>query len=97
MPGGLQIDEVETLQTFDNDYKKLPPEIKQHWEERLPLLLEHPIPKKLRFEKLIGYKNPSLYTVHVTPNHSHKVSMEIQGRKAILRRIATHKKIDKTP
>lgn len=97
MSEGLRIDKVVTLQTFDNDYKKLSPEVKQYWEERLPLLYEHPIPKKMRFEKLHGYKNLSLYTVHVTPNHSHKVSMEIQGSKAILRRIGTHKKIDKTP
>jgi hypothetical protein len=95
--GGLQIKEVKTLQSFDKDYKKLSLEIKKQANERLKSLLENPLPKKLRFEKLKDHKNPAVYTIHVTANHSHKASMEIKGEVAFLRRIGTHKKIDKEP
>lgn len=54
-----------------------------------------PIPPGLEFEKLKGYDNPSLYTIHVGGNC--KVSMEIDGSIARLRRVGTHKEIDRTP
>lgn len=60
-------------------------------------LTNEPMPAKLRFEKLSGYRNPSIYTIHITHNHSHKLSFEIQGTTAILRKIGTHKEIDRAP
>lgn len=56
-----------------------------------------PPPARLRFEKLTGYKNPSIYTIHVTRNHSHKLSFELVGNVAVLRKIGTHKEIDRAP
>jgi hypothetical protein len=55
------------------------------------------LPGRLRFEKLSGYKNPAIYTIHVTANHSHKVSFALLGTTAILRKIGTHKEIDRAP
>lgn len=60
-------------------------------------LTNEPMPARLRFEKLSGYRNPSIYTIHITRNHSHKLSFEIQGATAILRKIGTHKEIDRAP
>lgn len=82
---------------FEQDYKKLSPDIRAFVDEALRNLLQTPMPKSLRFEKLTGIRNPSVYTIHVTPNHSHKISLEKDGSKIILRRIGTHKLIDRCP
>lgn len=41
--------------------------------------------------------NPSIFTIHATRNHSHKISFEIEGDVAIMRKIGTHKEIDRSP
>jgi len=95
--GGLTITRVVTTTSSDNDFKDLPQEIQNVVTEYLELLLTNHKAKKLRFEKLSGHKKPPIYTIHVTPNHSHKASMEIIDGIAKLRRIGTHKKIDRNP
>ena len=82
---------------FQNDYRNLPEQVKTHFKERYKLLLQRPQPKKLRLEKLSGYVKPGVYTIHITPNHSHKLSFELDGSIARFRRIGTHKDIDRTP
>lgn len=77
--------------------KKLPVEIKDQAKEALKKLLDDPQPKSIRLEKLSGYKRPDIYTIHATANHSHKISFELEGECAVMRRIDTHKRIDKTP
>jgi len=87
----------EPLKTFENDYSKLKPNIKDAVDEALRLLLKNPNSKKLRLKSVSGSKNPKIYAIHVTPNHSHKLSFFLDGTKAVLRRIGTHKEIDKNP
>lgn len=53
------------------------------------------MPRGLRFEKLKGYSDPDVYSIHVSGNY--KLSMEISGSRAILRRVATHDEIDRQP
>lgn len=94
----MQITKYVPLKTFEKDYKNLAPQLKDAVDESLEKLLGNPKKsKKLRFEKLTGIKNPNIYTIHITPNHSHKLSMEIDGGVAKLRRIGTHKEIDRSP
>lgn len=93
----MEITEWVPLETFTRDYKKLPPQIKTAVDDCLKRLLKNPKSGKLRFEKLRGIKNPNVYTIHVTGNHNYKLSMEIDGTTAKLRRIATHKEIDRRP
>lgn len=83
--------------SFQNDYRSLPADIKESFKERFKMLLDEPKPKKLRLEKLSGYKRPGIYTIHITSNHSHKLSFELVGTIAVLRRIGTHKDIDRKP
>jgi hypothetical protein len=65
-------------------------------DEKLEDLLKNPRPSGLAFEKLKGYANPSIYTVHITGNY--KLSFEIiEGSLAFLRRVATHDEIDRAP
>lgn len=82
---------------FVRGLRKLPAEIQAHAKQALKDLLEEPMPSRLRFEKLSGYKNPSIFTIHITPNHSHKASFELVGSVARFRRVGTHKEIDRAP
>lgn len=95
--GGLTITEVSFTEKFRKAYKKLPPDIQAHVNEALHNLMKNPRPASLRFEKLKGYRKPNIYTIHATPNHSHKISFELNGSSAILRNVDTHKLIDRQP
>ncbi|PKH12586.1 hypothetical protein BI292_06135 [Pseudomonas sp. 43NM1] len=83
--------------SFQNSYSALSDEIKSAFKDAYRLLMTDPQPKKLRLEKLSGCKRPGIYTIHITPNHSHKLSFELVGTVAELRRIGTHKEIDRAP
>lgn len=96
----IVIRKFDRLPRFENQYRKLPSEIKLQASVAIKLLVEHstsPFPKSLRFEKLTGYKNPNIYTIHITPNHSHKASFELRGDVAVFRQIGTHKELDRAP
>lgn len=88
---------IEFTKKFQQDYKKLKPDIRKHVDAAIEDLLKIPRPSTLRLKKYNGYKNPHIYAIHVTSNHSHKISLEIQGDKAKLRRIGTHKIVDNSP
>lgn len=93
--GGVLIREISLKTRFERDFKKLTPELQQLCSEALASLLKNPMPPRLRFEKLKGYKNPSIYSIHITGNY--KVSLEITGDIAQLRRVACHDEIDRAP
>lgn len=94
----IHIEHVDMLcKLFARELRALPKEIQSHAVKSVSSLTANPMPARLRFEKLYGHKNPSIYTIHVTGNHSHKASFEISGSTAIMRRIGTHKEIDRTP
>lgn len=93
--GGVSINTIETTRRFDKDFSKLDTLLKDLVREKLAQLLSNPIPAGLRFEKLKGYRKPSIYTIHITGNY--KVSIEITGEIATLRRIACHNDIDRLP
>lgn len=95
--GGVVISALSYTARFTSDLKKAPKEIADSARAALKELLKNPRPKWIKFEKLSGYKNPSLYTIHATKNHSHKISFEVVGNVAKLRRFGTHKEIDRTP
>lgn len=77
--------------------KALSPDILQAAMEAIRDLLKAPIPATRRLHALRGYRNPKIYTIDVLSNHSYKISLEIDGDVANLRRIDTHKMIDSTP
>lgn len=90
----------DALPRFKKDYDKLSPEIKHQAKEAINQLLQcgtPPFPRSLNFEKLSGYKKPNIYTIHITPNHSHKASFELRGDVAVFRQIGTHKELDRAP
>lgn len=83
--------------SFSRSVKKLSPNLQVEVRKAVEDLLQSPIPTRRRIEKLGGYHSPPIYTIHVTNNHSHKLSFEMSGSTAILRRVDTHKRIDKAP
>lgn len=96
----IVIQKVAFLPRFEKDYQRLPPDIREHTKVAINQLLERkspPFPKTLKFEKLNGYRNPNVFTIHVTHNHSHKASFEMRGDVAYFRQIGTHKELDRAP
>lgn len=89
--------DLDRYPSFRKGMAKLPIEIREQAKEALKKLLTTPQPKSIRFEKLSGYKRPDIYTIHATANHSHKISFELDGSCAVMRRIDTHKRIDRSP
>jgi mRNA-degrading endonuclease RelE of RelBE toxin-antitoxin system len=93
--GGVTITRWSKLKRFHKDYEKLTIEQRNLVDSKLQDLASNPRPAGLRFEKLQGYQNPSIYTIHVTG--SFKISMEISGSIASLRRVGDHDDIDRAP
>lgn len=93
--GGVILRKVVPKESFKKDYKKLDLKLQQRVDAKLKDLLKNPHVHGLAFEKLKGYKRPDIYTIHVTGNY--KISFEIQGDRAILRRVSDHDTIDRKP
>lgn len=96
--GGVRVARVNRRSSFERDLRKL---LKRDRPlalralDKLDDLVKAPMPPGLRFEKLKGYADPALYTIHVTGNY--KISMQITGDTATLRRLAPHDEIDRAP
>jgi hypothetical protein len=93
----LAIRRLRTTERFQRDYKALSVDLKEAVDAAIRDLMADPIPGVRRFHSLKGYRNPRLYTIDVTSNKAYKISLEIEGEMATLRRIATHKQIDRSP
>lgn len=93
--GGVAITAWRKLKRFHRDYDKLTIELRDRVDAKLQDLTKEPRPSGLVFEKLKGYSNPDIYSIHVTGNY--KVTMEIDGSQAFLRRVADHDEIDRAP
>lgn len=93
--GGVAITALDFTVRFKRDYGKLPRSVSALLDSKLSDLLKNPRPPGLAFEKLQGYRRPLIYTIHITGNY--KLSMEIEGHTAILRRVACHDEIDRQP
>lgn len=93
--GGVVISVWRKLKRFHRDYDKLTIELRDKVDEKLQDLTKDPRPSGLVFEKLKGYSDPDIYSIHATGNY--KVTMEIEGSHAFLRRVADHDEIDRAP
>ena len=93
--GGVTITEWCATSRYARDLKKLTAELQERIIQKLEDLKANPRPPGLGFEKLKGHSNPAIYTIHITGNY--KVSFEIVGSVASLRRVAPHDEIDRAP
>lgn len=87
------IKRVQYSDAFHRQYARLPKEIQQCARKAVKDLVADPHPKRYRLEKQTG----EIWTIHVTANHSHKLSFTLDGETALLRKIGTHKEIDRAP
>lgn len=78
------------------DVKALPPDIRAALVERLKELLKTPIPSRLRLHGL-HREHRGIFSIDVTPNHAYKATFTIENGVARLRRVGSHKQIDRTP
>ena len=93
--GGAVISRIDFTKRFKRQYEKIPPEIKKLVPSKLNDLIKDLRPPGLRFEKLKGYRNPEIYTIHITGKY--KISFEVDGNIALLRTIGNHNAIDRQP
>ena len=93
--GGVVITRWGKSKRFHKDYDKLTIEMRDLVDSKLQDLIKPIRTAGLAFEKLKGYASPDIYTIHVTGNY--KISMEITGGCAFLRRVSDHNEIDRTP
>jgi mRNA-degrading endonuclease RelE of RelBE toxin-antitoxin system len=91
--GGIALVSYRYTNRFKRDLKRLDDALQATTQAKLRQLHQNPFPPGLRFEKLKGYSDPDVYTIHITGNY--KVSFEIvqgeAGCVATLRRIGPHK------
>ncbi len=93
--GGIVIARWGKSKRFHKDYDKLTIDMRDLVDSKLQDLIKPIRPAGLAFEKLKGYSNPDIYSIHVTGNY--KITMEIESGAAFLRRVADHNEIDRTP
>ncbi len=93
--GGVVITHWRKSKRFHKDYDKLGIDMRDLVDAKLQDLSRPVRPPGLAFEKLKSYTAPEIYTVHVTGNY--KISMEINGGNAFLRRVGNHDEIDRAP
>jgi mRNA-degrading endonuclease RelE of RelBE toxin-antitoxin system len=93
--GGVVITGWRATPQYKRRYKKLTKDMQTRVKQKLKDLQANPRPPGLGFEKLKGYQDPDVYTIHITGNY--KLSFELDGGIALLRRVGTHDQIDRAP
>lgn len=81
---------------FERDFRKLDSVLRDCTAAALVDLQADPIPLSRRAHSVSpkGAK-PTVYTIDVTSNKSHKLSFHLNGQAAVIRRVGTHKEIDR--
>ena len=82
---------------FKRDLKRAPLDVQESVRTVIEKLLTNSAAASLRCHPLSGYGRPLLYKVDVLSNHSWQITFEMDGTTAILRRLGTHKQLDRDP
>jgi hypothetical protein len=90
----MQVTGFDFTQRFQRDFKSADPQLQEAVQAALKLLQQNH--RSVRAHLLKGHK-PKLYSMDVYSNHSWQITFELDGSTAILRRLATHKDIDRAP
>ena len=93
MQGGFQI---AVTARFRKDYARLAPDIQRQVDDCIRDFALDPLPASRRAHRINTAQFPKVFSVDVTSNKSHKLSFQIDDGVAILRRIGTHKEIDRS-
>jgi len=82
---------------FQAEFQKLQPEVLVAAKAALELLKTNPEARTLRLHTLTGLPKPTVWKIDVFANHSCQITFELNGTTAELKRIASHKSIDRAP
>lgn len=93
MQGGFGIAFTER---FKKDYKALSPDLQNAVDECIVDLGKDPIPATRRAHRINTGQLPKVFSLDVTSNKSHKLSFQLEGTTALLRRVGTHREIDRS-
>lgn len=81
---------------FKKDFARLSPDIQKLAKDCIADILKDPIPGARRAHNITPRgKKPTIYSVDVTPNKAYKLSFHLDGELAVLRRVGTHRAIDR--
>lgn len=89
------IKSIQRTDTFKRDFKRLDQQLQREVVSAIDDLHKDPVPSSRRFHA-IDSSRPKVYSIDVTSNKSHKISLQIDGDVATLRRVGTHKEIDRS-
>lgn len=93
----IKIERFAYSERFQTELRKLSPDGIAAVKDALELLLVHPEAKSLRLHPLTGMPKPTVWKIDIYVNHSWQVTFELNGTTAELKRIGTHKSIDRAP
>ena len=82
---------------FASDLRSAPPEVQRATMEALKHLQANPNAKSLRLHTLTGMSKPTIWKIDVYADHTWQVTFELNGTVAELKRLGTHKTIDRDP
>lgn len=81
---------------FKTEFQALPVDVHKAAKDALDMLLKNPRAKSLRLHNLTGLPKPTVWKIDVYANRSWQITFELNGTVAELKRIATHKSIDRS-
>jgi prephenate dehydrogenase len=93
----LTIESFAYSERFKSEFQKLKPDVQTAVREALETLKSNPEAKVLRLHPLTGLSKPMVWKIDVFANHSWQVTFELNDKTAELKRVATHKSIDRSP
>lgn len=97
MSAGFKVEAFAYSARFKAEFRGLPPDVLQACQAALQMLLDNPRANSLRLHNLSGYKKPTIWKIDVYANHAWQVTFEMNGSTAELKRVATHRDIDRNP
>lgn len=93
----FKVERFAYSERFKLELQKVQPDVAKAAMEALELLQNNPLAKSLRLHPLTGLPKPTVWKIDVFANHSWQITFELKGTTAELKRIATHKSIDRDP
>lgn len=95
-PNGSRFSGTRATKAFKRDLKRAPPNIRQAARTAIEDLIAGRSAGKHRMHSLGGYY-PTIYKIDVFSNRSWQISFNIDGAVLVLRRLAPHRVMDRSP
>lgn len=88
---------LDSTEQFRREVRDAPPDVQGELKLVLQLLLANSAAGRLRVHPLSGYAKPTIFKADVFTNRAWQITFEMNGTTAVLRRLATHKQLDRRP